>query len=183
MRASLRQNSIMKISFDEFFTNIEYAMTGLARDNHRHQTIQGVTYQSMLDASDEFLLENPIFSQLAHSQKKQTSGTPQSDKGDLKQALGCAKTVEEAEQLIRDATLTKFAVFLDRPIDDIRVDQSLATIGLDSLVSIELKNWMMRTFQVSLQTSDLSGAGSILALAATVASRSKLIPDDIRQSR
>jgi len=85
--------------------------------------------------------------------------------------------MKEAEQLIRDATLTKFAVCLNRPIDDIRVDQSLATIGLDSLVSIKLKNWMGRTFQVKLQTSELSGAGSIIAPAATVASRSKLIPD------
>ncbi|GIK05267.1 polyketide synthase [Aspergillus viridinutans] len=183
MRASLRQNSVMDISFDEFFANIEYATTGLARDRHLHQTIQGVTHQSMLDANDELLLENPVFSQLAHSQRKQTAGTTQTDKIDLKKALGSVKTMEEAEQLIRDATLTKFAVFLDRPIDDIRVDQSLATIGLDSLVSIELKNWVVRTFQVNLQTSELGGAGSIMALAATVASRSKLIPDDIRQAR
>ncbi|RHZ58023.1 uncharacterized protein CDV56_108373 [Aspergillus thermomutatus] len=182
MRASLRQNSIMDISFDEFFANIEYAMTGLARDHHMHQTIQGVTHQSMLDANDEHLLENPVFSQLAHSQRKQAAGATQTDRIDLKKALGRVKTMEEAEQLIRDATLTKFAVFLDRPIDDIRVDQSLATIGLDSLVSIELKNWMVRTFQVNLQTSELGGAGSIMALVATVASRSKLIPDDIRQS-
>ncbi len=54
--------------------------------------------------------------------------------------------MDEAEQLIQDATLAKFAVFLDRLIDEIRVDQSLATIGLDSLVSIELKNWMVRNF-------------------------------------
>jgi hypothetical protein len=57
----------------------------------------------------------------------------------------------------------------------------LATIGLDSLVSIELKNWMVRTFQVNLQTSELSGAGTIMVLTATVASRSKLIPDKIRK--
>ncbi|KAG5796065.1 hypothetical protein H9Q69_004899 [Fusarium xylarioides] len=67
-------------------------------------------------------------------------------------------------------------------MEEIQVNQSLATIGLDSLVSIELKNWMVRTFQVNLQTSELSGAGSITALTATVASRSKLIPDEIRQS-
>ncbi|KAL4900464.1 hypothetical protein BDW74DRAFT_188294 [Aspergillus multicolor] len=183
MRASLRQNSVMDITFDEFFANIEYAMSNLAREHRNHQTIQGVTYQSMVDANDEHLLENPVFSQLVHSSKRgQASARMEKGKVDLKQALGAVKSMEEAEQLIRDATLSKFAVFLDRPIDDIRVDQSLATIGLDSLVSIELKNWMVRTFQVNLQTSELGGAGSILALSATVASRSKLIPEDIRQS-
>lgn len=182
MRASLKQNSVMDISFDEFFANIEYAMMGLARDNHMHQTIQGVTHQSMTDANDEHLFENPVFGQLSHSQKKQATGTTQTDKVDLKKALSSVKTMEEAEKLIREATLSKFAVFLDRPIEDIRVDQSLATIGLDSLVSIELKNWMVRTFQVNLQTSELGGAGSIMALSATVASRSKLIPDEVRGS-
>lgn len=183
MKASLRQNSVMDISFDEFLANIEYAMSSLIRDHNIHQTIQGVTHQSMIDANDEHLLENPLFSQLSHSQKSKFTGDTQTDKIDLKKALGNVKTMEEAEQLIRDATLTKFAVFLDRRIDDIRVDQSLATIGLDSLVSIELKNWMVRTFQVSLQTSELGGAGSIMALAATVASRSRLIPDNIRPPR
>ena len=181
IRAGLRQNSVMDISFDEFFANVEYVMTSLARDNGLHQTIQGVTHQSMLDANDEHLLGNPIFSQLSRAQEKMATGAPRADKMDLEKALRSVKKIEEAEQLIRDATLTKFAVFLDRSIDEIRVDQSLATIGLDSLVSIELKNWMVRTFQVNLQTSELGGAGSIMALAATVASRSKLISDIIHQ--
>ncbi len=34
-----------------------------------------------------------------------------------------------------------------------------------------------------MQTSELGGAGSIMALAATVASRSKLVPDAIRQAQ
>ncbi|GKT66740.1 mycocerosic acid synthase [Colletotrichum tofieldiae] len=135
----------------------------------------------MLDANDEHLLENPVFGQLVRAQEKQATGTTRADKIDFEKALGGVKSIEEAEKIIRDATLTKFAVFLDRPIDEIRVDQSLSTIGLDSLVSIELKNWMVCTFQVNLQTSELGGGGSITALTATVASRSKLIPDEIRR--
>ncbi|SCO43857.1 uncharacterized protein FFMR_07258 [Fusarium fujikuroi] len=114
--------------------------------------------------------------------KSDTTGAAVRDKVDFAEALAGVKTMAEAEQLIQEAALAKFAVFLDRPVNDIRVDQSLATIGLDSLVSIELKNWMARTFQINLQTSELSGAGSITALTATVASRSKLVPNEIRKS-
>ncbi|KAJ5177658.1 mycocerosic acid synthase [Penicillium coprophilum] len=160
MRASLRQNSVMDISIDDFIAHIEYAMT-----SDMHQTIQGVTYQSMLDANDKHLLENPVFSQLIHSETKKAAGPKESDKIDLKGALG------------------SFAVFLDRPIDEIRVDQPLANIGLDSLVSIELKNWMVRTFQVNLQTSELGGAASIFSLAAMLTSRSKAIPGHVRHSQ
>nr|ALQ32917.1 putative polyketide synthase [Fusarium redolens] len=183
IRASLRQNSVMDISFEEFFANFEYVMTDSARKDGLHQSIQAVTRLSMMEANDEYLLNNPVFNQLPHALGKKASGAAKSDKVDFAEALAGVKTMAEAEQLIQDAALAKFAVFLDRPMEEIRVDQSLATIGLDSLVSIELKNWMVRTFQVNLQTSELSGAGSITALAATVASRSKLIPDEIRQSR
>ncbi|EON99623.1 putative mycocerosic acid synthase protein [Phaeoacremonium minimum UCRPA7] len=154
IRAGLRQNSVMDISFDEFFANVEYVMTSLARDNGLHQKIQGVTHQSMLDANNEHLLGNPIFSQLSRAQEKMATGAPRADKMDLEKALRSVKKIEEAEQLIRDATLTKFAVFLDRSIDEIRVDQSLATIGLDSLVSIELKNWMITKEQIDAPVSD-----------------------------
>ncbi|KAF5577038.1 polyketide synthase [Fusarium pseudocircinatum] len=181
IRASLRQNSVMDISFDEFFANFEYLMTDVARKDDLHQSIQGVTRLSMVEANDEYLLDNPVFNQLQHTLEKKTSYAAKSDKADFTKALAGVKTMVEAEQLIQDAALAKFAVFLDRPIEEIRVDQSLATIGLDSLVSIELKNWMVRTFQVNLQTSELSGAGSIIALTSTVALRSKLIPDEIRQ--
>ncbi|RBA09650.1 hypothetical protein FPRO05_05586 [Fusarium proliferatum] len=182
IRASLRHNSVMDISFEEFFANLEYLMTDAARMDGLHQSIQGVTRLSMMEANDEYLLDNPVFSQLQHKLDQKKTGAAKTDKIDFAEALAGVKTMAEAEQLIQEAALAKFAVFLDRPVDDIRVDQSLATIGLDSLVSIELKNWMARTFQINLQTSELSGAGSITALTTTVASRSKLVPNEIRKS-
>ncbi|KAG8669365.1 hypothetical protein FPOAC1_008759 [Fusarium poae] len=183
IRASLRQNSVMDISFDEFFSNFEYIATDVARNDGLHQSIQAVTRESMVEANDEYLLDNPVFNQLPLAMEKKDSGATKTDKIDFASALASVETMAEAEQLIQDASLAKFAVFLDRPVEEIRVGQSLATLGLDSLVSIELKNWMVRTFQVNLQTSELSGAGSITALTATVASRSKLIPDEIRHSK
>ncbi|KAF5552317.1 polyketide synthase [Fusarium phyllophilum] len=164
IRASLRQNSVMDISFDELFANSEYLMTDVARKDGMHQSIQGVTRQSMMEANDEYLLDNPVFNQLQHAPEKRTNGPAKNDKVDFAEALAGVKTMVEAEQLIKDAALAKFAVFLDRPMEEIRVDQSLATIGLDSLVSIELKNWMHH-----------SPHGHSCF-------RSKLIPDEIRQS-
>ncbi|KAF5554667.1 polyketide synthase [Fusarium mexicanum] len=158
-------------------------MTDNARKNGLHQSIQGVTRLSMMEAGDDYLLGNPIFYQLQHTVEQKISDAAKNAKVDFAEALAGVKTMAEAEQLIQAAALAKFAVFLDRPIEEIRVDQSLATIGLDSLVSIELKNWMVRTFQVNLQTSELSGAGSITALTTTGARRSKLIPGEIRQSK
>lgn len=78
--------------------------------------------------------------------------------------------------------MTKCGVFLDRPVEEIPIDAPLATIGLDSLVSIELKNWILRAFQALLQTSEISNALSMSNLASTVTSRSKLISAETRSA-
>lgn len=78
--------------------------------------------------------------------------------------------------------MAKCGVFLDRPVEEIPIDAPLATIGLDSLVSIELKNWILRAFQALVQTSEISNALSMSNLASTVTSRSKLISAETRSA-
>ena len=60
------------------------------------------------------------------------------------------------------------------------VDIPIVQLAIDSLVSIELKNWLSRTFQAPVQASEIAGALSIKALAKLLASRSMCISDEIR---
>ncbi|KZL83410.1 mycocerosic acid synthase protein [Colletotrichum incanum] len=116
----------------------------------------------MLDANDEPLLESPVFGQLVCAQEKQATSAARADKVDCEKALLGVKSMERAEQLIRDATLTKFAVFLDRLIDE-SGSTSRCPLSASTLVTIELN------------------IECITALTLTIASRFKLIPDEIRR--
>lgn len=54
-------------------------------------------------------------------------------------------------------------------------DGSILDLGLDSLVAIELRNWITREFNAPLQSSEIMTDQPIRSLAQKVASRSKVI--------
>ena len=100
-------------------------------------------------------------------------------KHDVEGLLRSATTYDEAVKVITEITLEKFIAFLNLEAIDVSSHQALSSFGLDSLVSIELKNWMVRTFKVSLQSSELTSAPSFTHLAETLASRSKILPANL----
>ncbi|KAI0867788.1 polyketide synthase [Hypoxylon argillaceum] len=52
---------------------------------------------------------------------------------------------------------------------------SIISLGLDSLVAIELRNWITREFDASLQSSEIITDQPVRALAQKVASRSRIV--------
>ncbi|KAL2751801.1 hypothetical protein ACRALDRAFT_1053174 [Sodiomyces alcalophilus JCM 7366] len=178
------RRSTIVMSFEELYIALEYAISPRAAEDGFTHSILGFDRESIASVSlDTYTFSNPVFSLLPTSAvrygeeeevKESESGQNQVDPTKL---LREAKTIEEAEAVILNATASKFSIFLD---SDIPTDIPVAHLALDSLVSIELKNWMVRTFQAPLQASELAGALSIRALAKLLASRSRCISDEIR---
>lgn len=177
----MRQGAIL-VKFEELFKVLEYAMGPQAALDNCVQSIMGFDRQSMETVQDTFGLSNPMFSQVPYLSDQNSSSNGASDKVDTEKAIRQAASIAEVEEIITQAIAEKFALFMDRAIEDVNLDQSLAAFGLDSLVSIELKNWMVRTFHVTLQTSEIADALSVVALAKTITSRSKLVSDEMRGS-
>ncbi|KAM7184358.1 hypothetical protein V8F20_012255 [Naviculisporaceae sp. PSN 640] len=100
-------------------------------------------------------------------------------KRDIEGLLRSATTFDEAVKVITETTMEKFVAFLNLEANDVAPHQPLSSFGLDSLVSIELKNWMVRTFKITLQASELTSAPSFTHLAETLATRSKILPPDL----
>lgn len=176
-RELMRQGAIL-MKFEELFKALEYSMGPDARRDGCVQTVFGFDRQSMETVQDTFALNNPMFSQLPESANK-LSGDDSGAKLDIEDEVRKCGGVEEATQVIARAITEKFSLFLNRSMEDLDPDQSPASFGLDSLVSIELKNWMVRIFKVTLQTAEVGDATSIVALARSIASRSKLIRDEL----
>jgi NADPH:quinone reductase-like Zn-dependent oxidoreductase/NAD(P)-dependent dehydrogenase (short-subunit alcohol dehydrogenase family)/ubiquinone/menaquinone biosynthesis C-methylase UbiE len=182
LASSSRLDSVM-VSFDDVFTSIRYAMSPQARIDSCSQSILGLSRQGLTEVEDYVCLTNPLFSRLPYPAQLQgdDAGLKSNDKSnDIDKMLRQVGTIKEAEALIQDTITAKCAVFLDRPIDDVPVNQPLAMIGLDSLVSIELKNWLIRALQASVQASDISSAPSIAALAVLVTKKSNLVTDELK---
>lgn len=58
---------------------------------------------------------------------------------------------------------------MSRDVKDLDLSLSLIQLGVDSLVSIEIRNWWRRTLGVSISTLEFMGAGSITNLGKLAA--------------
>ncbi|TLD14962.1 hypothetical protein PspLS_10834 [Pyricularia sp. CBS 133598] len=89
-------------------------------------------------------------------------------------ALKAAKTAEEAEAVVCAGLINKISVVLMLEAEDMDVARSLTHYHLDSLVAIEIRNFIAREFEASLQVMELLASGSIISLAKIVCGKSKL---------
>ena len=172
----MRQGSVL-MSFDEVFAVMEYAMGPQAHEDGLRQLILGFDRRSMEAVHDEFALANPLFSQVPRLGQKggETKVAAATDIGKMLQE---AATPEDIHRIVVTGICQRFALFTACPPEDVSPDVSMESFGLDSLVAIELKNWLVRTFQTTLQTSEVLDAPDIASLARTIALRSKLVAKD-----
>lgn len=169
------------MSFEEVFAVLGYAMSSHAGEDDLHQLILGFDKKSMENVHDEMALANPMFSHIPSLEaKEENQGSEATDVGKLLQQ---AKSPEEIQAIVVRGICERFAMFTARPLEDISPDVSIDNFGLDSLVAIELKNWLVRNFKTTLQTSEVLDALNITSLAKTIASRSKLISREVESSK
>ena len=95
----------------------------------------------------------------------------------ISQAIPQAAGLEEVQQLIQYALVTKVASVVVIPVNEIDPTRPISVYGLDSLVAIEIRNWITRELKANLQILELLSSGSILSLSALVMKKSKLVEE------
>jgi acyl carrier protein len=89
--------------------------------------------------------------------------------------LKTAKSLEDAEDIIRRGLLNKLPFVLMLDEEDMDITRSLSNYALDSLVAIEVRNYITREFEANLQGLELLSSGSIETLAKAIFVKSKLV--------
>jgi len=90
-------------------------------------------------------------------------------------ALKAAKSLEEAQEVVCNGLLNKLPSVLILEKEDMDVTRSLSNYALDSLVAIEVRNYITREFEANLQVLELLSSGSIETLAKAICVKSKLV--------
>lgn len=93
----------------------------------------------------------------------------------LSNALKNSQSYESAISLIYNGLVTKVSAILMVPQDEMDPAKPIAGYGLDSLVAIEIRNWITRELDASLQVLELLTSSSIMNLAETILEKSKLV--------
>ena len=90
-------------------------------------------------------------------------------------ALKAAKSKEEAEDAVCRGLVDKISSVLMMEPEDMDITRSLSHYPLDSLVAIEIRNFITREFEANMQVLELLSSGSIQTLAKGVCAKSKLV--------
>ena len=93
----------------------------------------------------------------------------------LRESLKQADTREGAESLVYTGLVDKVSAILMIPKEEIDGRQPIATYGLDSLVAVEIRNWVTRETAASLQVLELLSSGSLIALSQLIVKKSTLV--------
>jgi hypothetical protein len=93
----------------------------------------------------------------------------------LQQSLKQASSIEEAEALVYSGLVDKVSAILMIVKDEIDGRQPIAAYGLDSLVAVEIRNWITRETDASLQILELLSSSSLTALSQIVVKKSAFI--------
>jgi acyl carrier protein len=113
-----------------------------------------------------FLVKRPNTS--AH--RKGRVGSAQDD---AVQAFRQAKGIPERSAAVVSALTIKLSLALGLQAEDIDARKSLSDYGVDSLMSVELRNWIWRSFKAPIAVFDIMDGKSLKGVAQLVAEKAE----------
>lgn len=116
-----------------------------------------------------YLRQMDLYSQCA------TGGEAQDDASKLVAQLGQSKSMDEATEVTQQLLLGRIAKHISLAASDISTEKPIHAYGVDSLVAVELRNWLAAHLKCELTIFDLTGSSSISEVSRKIANRSKLV--------
>lgn len=92
----------------------------------------------------------------------------------LREVLQQVTSVNEAAQAVCTALMIKISVLLMIPLEDIKATNTMSEYGMDSLVAVEMRNWLFREMDATVPILELLANESLLELSGKILRRSKL---------
>ncbi|KAF3001768.1 t1pks [Curvularia kusanoi] len=83
--------------------------------------------------------------------------------------------LDQAASIATEALVAKTAEILRMPTSEIDADRPLYLYGVDSLVALEVRNWITREMKANMALLDILAAVPIKDFAAQIAQKSKLV--------
>lgn len=95
--------------------------------------------------------------------------------------LAKATTLGEATAIITDAIARRLAKQLTMAVEDLDSAKSVSRSGVDSLIAVELRNWMYRELGADLSMFEILADEPMVVLAGRIARGSKFLPGSLKE--
>ncbi|KAJ5091765.1 hypothetical protein NUU61_006635 [Penicillium alfredii] len=87
---------------------------------------------------------------------------------------------DSAETIVVTALIQKVSSILMRPVEELDPGAPISVYGLDSLVAIEIRNWITRELEANLQILEILTSDSVPALAETILRKSGMLTPEVK---
>ncbi|KAJ5747242.1 uncharacterized protein N7511_008938 [Penicillium nucicola] len=160
------------IDESEVLALVAAALTGDLNQSCVGQCITGLALDSL---DNNFWIQDAKFSVLYEAAKGQPGSSSQRDGPSvpLQVTLQATSSKEEALIVCYEALAAKLAQVLVISLEDMDPSITVASLGLDSLVAIEIRNWIAREANANIQVLELLSSGTLMALAEIILNKSQ----------
>lgn len=172
---NLENHGTVAITSAQLTSLLGYAMSPRAADDQYKQVIAGIDSESLAGAKIVNANANSaMFSHVrTHVIDSPTPGTSKSSKC-LRELVSASDDDAQTQELLLGAITNKLSDLVAFDSFDQERDVSIAELGLDSLITVELRNWISSELQAAIHVSEILDQPNTRSLARLVASRSAL---------
>ena len=130
-----------------------------------------------------FWVSDSKFADLRKSVGIEEGGPVQTTKLSIPQAMKLANSIKEAEDIVYDNLAGKISTVLMIPIEEIEGQKPISAYGLDSLVAVEIRNYITREMDASLQVLELLMSGTLRDLSRIILKKSSLVNNELFEEK
>lgn len=176
---SVQRQGLTTIYHDELDAYFEYALSVEARQVGCRQAVIGFTPDSVAKTTVvNGAAKTLMFTHVRQTAKRQVINDIATETKTFKELVTQTDDKDEIEAFVAQIIGNKLADLMSIEPNDVDLDESIQDFGLDSLIAIELRNWIMREFSAPIQSSEVLDSENIWALAQKVTLRSSFTGDD-----
>ncbi|RYP61834.1 hypothetical protein DL770_009703 [Monosporascus sp. CRB-9-2] len=155
---------------------LDYAMSGRAFKDGFAQIAFGLSPQYLQERAKNGSHIAPLLRNLcARDNRDAGSRAERKVERSVESLVAQAPTVQDAEKVMLEAIRDRISSLTAGDVSEISLDSPLVNLGLDSLIAIEIKNWITSTLQAPTQVGEILDSPNLRALASLVTERSGLV--------
>ncbi|PVH77199.1 putative polyketide synthase [Cadophora sp. DSE1049] len=152
---------------------IESAIFEPRREGALSQTITGLGTWKKGQSLGNF--DVSLFAKFRRRGLDDIEGGETSSEETLRQDIRASTTMAEATASVCAALVNKLAVRLGTPVDNIVSSKTISEYGVDSLVAVEMRNWIAKDIESQVPILEILANQSLTQLSAKIAAKSKLV--------
>ncbi|KAJ4396389.1 hypothetical protein N0V93_000608 [Gnomoniopsis smithogilvyi] len=170
------RKGVETVPVSTLFSLLDYAMSGEAAKDGNNHIVFGISANSMQTREKNHFRITPLLRPVVvNGQKRTKKGSSSNISMTISELLANATSMENKIDVILLSIKAKVSSLIALEAEELSLDAPVASLGLDSLVSIELKNWITKTLNAALQTTEIMDSPSLRSLAVLAFQRSSLV--------